>query len=105
MIAHNTGNIDAIKENLESVVLHQFGEHDDCGNWCSFKGNPTGKHKNLPWGLDLSNNSLKNDLMSIFKTLDAEKLSKLGSNNVNESFNNILRYKAPKDKHYSESSS
>nr|XP_034302839.1 uncharacterized protein LOC105322827 isoform X8 [Crassostrea gigas] len=105
MIAQNTGNIYAIKENLESVVLHQFGEHDDCGNWCSFKGNPTGKHKNLPWGLDLSNNSLKNDLMSIFKTLDAEKLSKLGSSNVNESFNNILRSKAPKDKHYSESSS
>lgn len=77
---------------------------EDCGNWCTFKGNHTGKQKNLPRGLDLSNNSLKNDLMSIFKTLDAGKLSKFGTSNVNESFKNILRYKAPKDKHYSESS-
>lgn len=103
MIVQNIGNIYVIKENLESVVLYQFGEYDDCGNWCFFKGNFIGKYKNLLWGLDFFNNLLKNDFMSIFKILDVEKLFKLGLSNVNESFNNILRFKVLKDKYYFES--
>lgn len=55
------------------------------------------------WGLDFFNNLLKNDFMSIFKILDVEKLFKLGLSNVNESFNNILRFKVLKDKYYFES--
>ncbi|XP_062619911.1 uncharacterized protein LOC134281467 [Saccostrea cucullata] len=105
MIAQNTGKEEEIKRNLTSVVLHQFGEHGTCGNWCELKENPSGKHKNLPWGLDLHNNSLKRDLLQVFSKLDPSKLCKLDSSNPNESFNNILRSKAPKDKHYSESSS
>lgn len=37
--------------------------------------------------------------------LDVRKLAKLDSTNRNESFNNIVRSKAPKDKHYSERAS
>lgn len=61
------------------------------------------KHKNLPWGADLKNDHLKGDILKIFRKLDVQKLSKLDSTNPNESFNNILRSKAPKDNHYSKS--
>lgn len=69
------------------------------------KKNPTAKHKNLYWGADLRGEKLKTDLLSMFRDPDPSKLSRLDSNNCNESFNNTLRSKAPKDKHYSESGS
>lgn len=61
------------------------------------------KYKNLFWGVDLKNEYFKEDILKIFKKLDVQKLSKLDSINLNESFNNILRLKVFKDKYYSES--
>jgi hypothetical protein len=46
---------------------------------------------------------MKHDLLRVFRGLDITKLSKLDSTNRNDSLNNILRSKAPKDKHFSES--
>ena len=63
------------------------------------------KHKNLPRGVDLKDDNLKKALLAIFLRLNAKKLSKLDTSNANESFNNTLRSKAPKDKHYSEGGS
>lgn len=103
MLAQSKGSVDLIQDNVESVVHHQFGVHDKCGAWCRMKTDGSRKHKNLPWGADLKNEHLKEDILKIFKKLDVQKLSKLDSTNPNESFNNILRSKAPKDKHYSES--
>ncbi|CAC5369819.1 unnamed protein product [Mytilus coruscus] len=57
--AQNNGESDRIKNNLPSVVLHQFGKHDECGDWCQMKNNPTAKHRNLPWGADLKDENLK----------------------------------------------
>lgn len=48
---------------------------------------------------------LKTDLLSMFRDIDPSRLSRLGSSNCSESFNNTLRSKVPKDKHYSESGS
>ena len=69
------------------------------------KTNPGEKHGNLPRGTDLHNSNLRRELLVIFTKLDVSKLAKLDSSNVNESFNNTLRSKAPKDKHYCESNS
>ncbi|VDI12187.1 Hypothetical predicted protein [Mytilus galloprovincialis] len=101
----NKGDSDRIKNSLPSVVLHQFGNHDGCGDWCQMKNKPTAKHRNLPWGADLKDENLKKDLLKVFTDLDPGKMSKLDSSNPNESFNNTVRSKAPKDKHYSESGS
>ncbi|KAK3108883.1 hypothetical protein FSP39_017890 [Pinctada imbricata] len=76
-----------------------------CGEWCRMRDDNSKKHRNLPWGMDLENENLKADLLNIFKGLDCNKLSKLDSTNRNEWFNNSVRSKAPKDKHYRESSS
>lgn len=86
---------------MDSVVLHQFGDHVKCGEWCNMKKTPTAKHKNRPWGMK----KLKTDLLAMFRDIDPSKLSRLGSSNCSESFNNTLRSKVPKDKHYSESGS
>ncbi|VDI14646.1 Hypothetical predicted protein [Mytilus galloprovincialis] len=104
-VTQNKGDSDRIKNSLPSVVLHQFGNHDGCGDWCQMKNKPTAKHRNLPWGADLKDENLKKDLLKVFTDLDPGKMSKLDSSNPNESFNNTVRSKAPKDKHYSESGS
>ena len=59
----------------------------------------------MPWGEDLVNNDLKQSLLAVFTKLDPDKLCKLDTSNNNESFNNTLRSKAPKDKHYSDGGS
>lgn len=41
----------------------------------------------------------------MFRDLDPSRLSRLDSSNCNESFNNTLISKAPKDMHYSEDGS
>eukprot|EP00105_Crassostrea_gigas_P027202 XP_011448454.1 PREDICTED: uncharacterized protein LOC105343004 [Crassostrea gigas] len=105
MLAKCKEDTDKIEKSMESVVLHQFGDHVKCGEWCNMKKNPTAKHKNLLWEADLQNEKLKTDLLTLFRDLDASKLSGLDSSNWNESFNNTLRSKAPKDKHYNESGS
>ena len=76
-----------------------------CRTWCAISKNPTKKHKNLPWGENLVNNDLKQSLLAVFTKLYPDKLCKLDTSNNNESFNNTLRSKAPKDKHYSDGGS
>ena len=105
LLGQAKGNPEAIRSGMPAVVLHQFGLHNNCGNWCRLKDNTTARHRNLPWGADLQNSQLKKELLAIFSNLDVNKLSKMDSTNRNESFNNIVRSKAPKDKHYSESGS
>ena len=105
MLCQCRGDKEAVHRNLSSVVDHQFGMHDSCGSWCKMKTNPGEKHRNLPRGTDLHSSDLRRELLVIFNKLDVSKLAKLDSSNVNESFNNTLRSKAPKDKHYSESNS
>ena len=61
--------------------------------------------KKIPWGEDLVNNDLKQSLLAVLTKLDPDKLCKLDTSNNNESFNNTLRSKAPKDKHYSDGGS
>ena len=103
MLAQSKCEADTIRRNLPAVVYHQFGIHSDCATWCRMKAFPTSKHRNLPWGADLISTELKEELLKIFMKLDVNKLAKLDSTNRNENFNNIVRSKAPKDKHYSES--
>ena len=40
MLAQCKQDMQKIEINLDSVYLHQFGEHKQCGEWCHIKGNP-----------------------------------------------------------------
>ena len=102
LLGQSKGNPEVIRKGMPAVVLHQFGFHN---NWCRLKDNTTARIRNQPWGADLQNSQLKKELLVIFIDLDVNKLSKIDSTNRKERFNNIVRSKAPKDKHYSESCS
>ena len=74
--------------------------------WCGFTKDPENyKHHNLPYGKELSDESLHKVLSDMFSSLDANKLAFLSSTQANESFNNTVASKAPKAMHYSDSSS
>lgn len=105
MLSQAKGDVEHIREGLPSVVLHQFADQSKCDSWCPILKEPSRKHRNLPWGADLTNIELKRSLLSLFHKLDPEKLSKLDSSNINECFNNTLLSKARKDKHYSDGGS
>ena len=106
MLQQNQGNPTGISNGLIAVVEHMFGNHNHCKEWCGFSKDPDRyKHGNLPYGKDLSDESLHKALTEIFSSLDANKLAFLSSTQSNEAFNNTVTSKAPKAHHYSSSSS
>ena len=106
MLQQNAGKPEDIDKGLKAVVEHMFGNHTHCQSWCGFVKNPENyKHGNLPYGKDLSDESLHIALSKLFNSLDSHKLAFLSSTQANESFNNTMASKAPKARHYSDSSS
>ena len=106
MLQQNHGKPENITTGLKAVVEHMFGNHTYCQEWCGFiKNSENYKHANLPYGKDLTYESLHKSLSKPFTSLNANKLAFLSSTQANESFNNTVACKAPKAKHYSDSSS
>ncbi|XP_062608858.1 uncharacterized protein LOC134270633 [Saccostrea cucullata] len=108
-VQQNRGSPASLRENLEAIVPHAFGEHVKCNEkWCGFLKDPTSyKHKSLPHGRDLEDEGLRESLSSIFAkyTTNADKFSDLESSNANENLNHMIAKKAPKSQHYSGSES
>ena len=106
MLQQNFEKPEGMKAGTKAVVEHMFGNHTYCQEWCGYIKDPNNyKHHNLPYGKDLSNEVLHTSLSQLFNSLDVNKLAFLGSTQANESFNNTLISKAPKARHYSDSSS
>ena len=106
MLQQNFGKPEGIKAGTKAVVEHMFGNHAYCKEWCGYVKDPNNyKHQNLPYGKDLSNEALHTSLSQLFNSLDVNKLAFLGSTQANESFNNTFISRAPKARHYSDSSS
>jgi hypothetical protein len=110
-LAQNKNNPEGVKESLRNISEHIFGNHSNCltcGNWCKYHFGPNKyKHNSLPNGRSLTNTSLKLKLENLFKVYadNADKLAPYGSTLTNESFNNTVASKAPKNRHYSRSES
>ena len=106
MLQQNSGNPDKIAIGLKAIVEHMYGNHSYCQEWCRFLKDPEKyRHRNLPYGKDLTDESLRTALSSVFTNMDTNKLAFLSSTQANESFNNTVASKAPKARHYSDSSS
>ena len=104
MLQQNSGNPDKIAIGLKAVIEHMYGNHSYCQEWCHFLKDPEKyRHRNLPYGKDLTDESLHTALSNVFTNLDANKLAFLSSTQANESFNNTVASKAPKGRHYSDS--
>ena len=92
-ITQNAGNPDGLRSALSAIVPHMYGQHDSCGDWCSYKKNPrTYRHKSLPYGKDLANATTRSALAKLFEGYadKAENLAHQGSSQVNKSFNNTV---------------
>ena len=106
MLQQNSGKPENVARDLKAVIEHMLRNHIYCQEWCSFiKDSENYKHGNLLYGKDLSDESLHCALSDFFTNLDAKKLAYLSSTQANESFNNTVLSKAPKARHYSDSSS
>ena len=107
-IHQKKSDAEAVRKALLNVLPHIHGEHENCGpSWCRFLTDPNRKYKSLPYGRCLNDAKLRVDLDKIFDCYAAmsEKLSHISSSNPNESFNNMVAAKAPKNCHYSNSES
>lgn len=100
-IVQNVGDSENLACTLRSIPDHMFDNHENCGIWCNRK-NGASKQKII-----LSDNSLYNELSSMFTkyAANAPKFSIAASSQANESFNNIMAHKSPKNICYSQSES
>jgi DNA polymerase III epsilon subunit-like protein len=107
VVAQNKGNSHFLKEALLNIPEHVFGNHENCGDWCRHKLDPSAKYTRLPRGNCLSGDSLKSDLHGVFLRFanNSEKIAPCGSTQANESFNAIVATKAPKSRFYGGSDS
>ena len=64
-LAKNKGDAKGFQKSVEAMVLHAFGSHDLCGNWC--EDPKSYKHKNLLGGNDLVGNGLRASLEETLK--------------------------------------
>ena len=107
-VKQNEGKHGDVKKALLNVVPHFYGEHESCGEWCGYIRNPERcKHATLPYGRDLTDLKLKDDLKKIFENFadGSEELAPSGSTQANEAITSIVRSKAPKIRHYGDSES
>lgn len=104
------GNSDrqSLENNLRAIPFHVTGDHSKCGDWCGFVKQPEGyKPKNLPYGKYLQGNGILTDLQKVFEYFlkNVDRLLNMGSTQANESFNNIVASKHPKNRFYGGSES
>ncbi|KAK0172806.1 hypothetical protein PV328_006080 [Microctonus aethiopoides] len=100
-IAQNTGNSANLAITLRSIPDHLFNSHENCGSWCSRKNGCTEQK------IILLDASLYSKLSALFSkyAANAHKFSIATSSQSNESFNNIMAHKSPKNICYSQSES
>lgn len=100
-LAQNAGDGNNLATTLRSIPDHIFNRHENCGSWCVRK-NGSGQQK-----ITLIDPSLFDALSTLFEkyATNAYKFSIAASSQANESFNNIMAHKAPKNICYSTSES
>ncbi|XP_058802154.1 uncharacterized protein LOC131670510 [Phymastichus coffea] len=104
VIAECKGQPDILKERLQAIVPHAFGDH----TLCTFHEDKENyEYKRLPGKKPLDNKDLKTALEEIFSRFinDVKKIAPAASTQANESFNHLVASKCPKSKHFSGSES
>ncbi|XP_044594883.1 uncharacterized protein LOC123272250 [Cotesia glomerata] len=101
-IAQNKGKSRELAAAMLSIPDHLFNHHENCGSWCH-RAEPNSKQQTIL----LKNINLYNALKEIFTKYarSAEKFCIAASSQANESVNNIMAHKAPKNCCYSRSES
>ncbi|XP_046387737.1 uncharacterized protein LOC124157226 [Ischnura elegans] len=103
-VDQNRGDEEGTRRAIINIANHAFGDHQGCGEWC--KGDTDNySHKSLPRGKPLEGRALKSALEKILESFAAEssKIAPGGSSQANESFNQMVAIRAPKNRHYGSS--
>ncbi|CAG2230218.1 unnamed protein product [Mytilus edulis] len=92
VFAKNQGQPDDMKNNLEALIPHQFGDHSLCQpRFCGYKRKPSVKylHRSLPYKAPLSDPVLREKLQNLFEPviLKAASYADLGSSQACEHAN------------------
>ncbi|CAG2217615.1 unnamed protein product [Mytilus edulis] len=108
LVAQARGRPEEISKNLPALSKHPFGDHTSCNpGWCQSFEDSSMKFRSLPYGKPLKDKQLQASLSTLFSNYitQSEKLANLESTQGNESFNNTVASKAPKNRHYGSSGS
>ena len=107
-IIQNKNNPEKLSQNLRPIVPHMFCDHASCGDWCKHK-ETEGKSSAFSAAQLAESNAtdVREDLSNILEihARSSGRLAPNGSTKTNESFNNVVSSKCPKNKHYSSSDS
>ena len=67
-LKQNKDDEERVRNGLQSIVPHAYGDHSSCGNWCGYLKNPASyKHRGLPHGKDLTDRGLRQSLEKIIE--------------------------------------
>lgn len=99
-VKQNKGDVNQLHCALLNIPDHLFNKHENCGLWCHDEIN-----KENSFHIRLKNNTLYEELRKYFSQLDAGKFISGASSQANESLNNMMCSKAPKNISYSTSES
>lgn len=81
-----------------SETYHAFNKHDNYGSWCEYKNNEENyEHANIPGGF--KSDVLFENLKNIFNQLadNSSRYAAAASSRANESLNNSITRKLPKN--------
>lgn len=107
----NKDNENGLKEALQAIVPHAFGDHTKCSvEWCGYLKKPSDyKHVGLPEGRDLQGFALKkclDDVIQKYTTPEMlRKIAPLSSSQRNEAVNSVIGTKSLKIRYYGGSES
>ncbi|KAK0169308.1 hypothetical protein PV327_011655, partial [Microctonus hyperodae] len=94
-----SGDATVLANTLHNLPDHFFNRHENCEDWCCIGADNNSK----PHTLNLQDNGLYVELKKLFDKFanNAPKFTVAASSQANESSNNIVAYKAPKNHCYS----
>lgn len=100
-ISENKGNSEELAKVLCNIPDHLFQRHENCGTWCQRKTNDENQT------VKLEGEELYKSLLEVFTKYakNSKKFSVAASSQSNESVNNIIAHKAPKNICYSRTAS
>ncbi|XP_074109350.1 uncharacterized protein LOC141534112, partial [Cotesia typhae] len=100
-LAQNVGDSKNLAKAIRNIPNHLYDNHENCGSWCCRRSG-SGEQTIL-----LTNLTLFDQLSAVCEkyAASANKFSIPASSQANESFNNIMAHKSPKNICYSKSES
>ena len=106
-IKKHKGDETKVKLALQNLIPHAFGDHNNCGSWCTKDENNNHYYKYFKNGECLTDSALKMKLEKVVEPFvrNAHQIAPCASSQVNESFNYTVTTKHPKSVYYGGSGS